>query len=81
MEEQGKVEGFFNNVENADRLGGLVEDIRDAMIEYQVCEHDLSISGTTDVCLRLRYSKTSTTRVAGSSWVPCPCISSSRTNR
>jgi hypothetical protein len=34
--EQGKVEGFFKNVKNADKLGGLVEDIRDAMMGYQV---------------------------------------------
>lgn len=34
---QGKVKGFFNNIENAEKLGGLVEDIRDAMMEYQVC--------------------------------------------
>ena len=33
---QGKVEGFFNNVKNADKLGGLVEDIRDAVMDYQV---------------------------------------------
>jgi len=31
------VKGFFNNVENADKLGGLVEDVRDAMMGYQVC--------------------------------------------
>ena len=31
------VEGFFNNVKNADRLGGLIEDIHDAMMDYQVC--------------------------------------------
>ena len=37
LEEQGRVKGFFNNVENADKLGGLVEDIRDTMIDYQVC--------------------------------------------
>ena len=35
LAEQGGVEGFFNNVENADKLCGLVEDIRDAMMEYQ----------------------------------------------
>ena len=29
--------GFFNNVKNADMLSGLVEDIRDAMMDYQVC--------------------------------------------
>ena len=34
---QGEVEGFFNNAENAGKLGSLVEDIRDAMMEYQVC--------------------------------------------
>jgi len=37
LEGQGKVAGFFNNLENAGKLGGLVEDIRDAMIDYQVC--------------------------------------------
>ena len=35
--EQGKAEGFFNNVQNADKLGSLVEDIRDAVMDYQVC--------------------------------------------
>jgi len=38
LEEQGTVEGFFNNVVNADKLDSLVEGIRDAMVEYQVCE-------------------------------------------
>ena len=36
LERQGKVEGFFNNAENAGKLSSLVEDIRDAMMEYQV---------------------------------------------
>ena len=36
MEKQGKVKGFFDNVKNSDQLGSLVDDIRDAMIEYQV---------------------------------------------
>ena len=36
MEEQGKAEGFFSNVENADKLAGLVESIRDAVMDYQV---------------------------------------------
>ena len=37
MEKQGRVEGFFKNAKNAGRLGGLVEDIRDAVVDYQVC--------------------------------------------
>ena len=40
LERQGKVEGFFNDTENAAQLGDLVEDIRDAMIDYQVCTSD-----------------------------------------
>ena len=79
--EQGKVEGFLNNVENADRLGSLVEDIRDAMMEYQVCVHNLPIVGTSDVRIRLRYSKISTTRAVNSSRVSPHCLSSSQTNR
>ena len=43
--EQGKAKGFFNNVENADKLGGLIEDVRDAVMDYQVCvSNDLSFS-------------------------------------
>ena len=67
MEEQGDVEGFFNNVKNADKLGGLIEDIRDAMIEYQVYFHILTIFDASEVRTRLRYSKTSMTRVVDSS--------------
>ena len=34
------VEGFFSNVENADKLAGLVEDVRDAVMDYQVCDQN-----------------------------------------
>ena len=44
LEEQGKAEGFFNNAENEGKLGGLVEDIRDAMMDYQVRALSLWIS-------------------------------------
>ena len=37
LAEQGNVEGFLKNVGNANKLGDLLEDVRDAMIEYQVC--------------------------------------------
>ena len=66
LAEQGKVEGFFNNVQNADRLGSMVEDIRDAMMEYQVCARELSVSGTSDVCDRPRCNRISMTGIAGS---------------
>jgi len=67
LAEQGRVEGFFNNIQNVDKLDGMVEDIRDAMMEYQVCVYRLCVSGTSEVCDRPRYNKTSTTRVVGSS--------------
>ena len=66
LEGQGKVEGFFNNVGNADKLSGAVEDIRDAMMEYQVRIRGLSAIGMTDVRARLHCSKTSTTRTVNS---------------
>lgn len=49
LSEQGNIEGFFNNVENADQLRGLVEDIRDAIMDYQVYPRGLSISCTTSL--------------------------------
>ena len=36
LAEQGKVEGFLKNVGNSNKLSDLLEDVRDAMIEYQV---------------------------------------------
>ena len=39
--EQGKAKGFFNNIQNADKLNGLVEDVRDTIMDYQVCCRNL----------------------------------------
>ena len=61
--DQGKIEGFFNNVGNADKLGGLVEDIREATMDYQVCDQSGLTSPVPDVHFRLRYNKISTKRV------------------
>ena len=33
---QGKVDGFLKNAGNAGKLAGLLEDVRDAIMEYQV---------------------------------------------
>ena len=37
LAEQGKITRFLNSTKDVDKLGGLVEDIRDAMMDYQVC--------------------------------------------
>ena len=36
LAEQGKITGFLTNVENERRIDGLVEDIRDAMMDHRV---------------------------------------------
>ena len=41
--EHGKANGFFNNVENANKLDGLVEDVRDAIMDYQVWIQSINI--------------------------------------
>jgi len=65
--EQGRVEGFFNNVKNADKLGDLVEDIRDAVMDYQVRNQNELTSPMPEVHFRLRYNKISMTRAVNSS--------------
>ena len=50
LEEEGTVEGFFNNAENAGKLGDLVEDVRDAMMDYQVRVLSLWIFIGSNVC-------------------------------
>ena len=37
LAEQGKVVGFLANTETAQRINDLVEDIRQVMMDYQVC--------------------------------------------
>jgi len=67
LAKQGKVDGFFNNLKNADKLGGLVEDIRDAVMEYQVCRENEISSRMPEIYSRLRYNKISMTRAVNSS--------------
>jgi len=37
LEQRGKITQFLNSAEDVKKLSGLAEDIRDAMIDYQVC--------------------------------------------
>jgi hypothetical protein len=37
LAKQGKGIGFLTSADDADKLSGMVNDIRDAMMEYQVC--------------------------------------------
>ena len=61
---KGRSRDSSNNVKNADKLGGLVEDIRDAVMDYQVRNRSGFTSHMSDIYFRLRYSKIFTTRAA-----------------
>ena len=37
LAEQGKTVGFLANIENTQRINDLAEDIREVMLDYQVC--------------------------------------------
>ena len=50
-------------------MTGLADDIRDAMMDYQVRIHMVSTWAVPKFILRLRCNKTSTTRTINSSWV------------
>ena len=52
----------LNNPENAQQLNGLVEDIRYALMEYQVCFPERFTIIASNTYLRLLYNKKSTTR-------------------
>ena len=54
--------GFLNNPENAQKLNGLVEDIRYALMDYQVCTPtELFVLVVSKILPRLRCNETSTT--------------------
>ena len=57
LAKQGNIEGFFCNLDNAGGLSGLVEDICNAMVEYQVCLGDASLAPLTSALdfLAARY--------------------------
>ena len=46
---------FLNNPENAQRLNGLVEDIRYALMDYQVCILSPPAFIVSNIRLRFRY--------------------------
>jgi len=55
---QGNVEGFLNNAKNADKVRGLVGDIGDAVMDYQVCCQGKPIMLMPNTHFRLHYNKT-----------------------
>ena len=50
---------FLNNPENSLRLNGLVEDVRCALMDYQVCTSKRLTLTVSDILLRPHYNETS----------------------
>lgn len=65
--EQGMVVGFPTDTENVQGIDDLVEDIRDATMEYQVRMSNYPSPTMFNVRVRPHCKKTSTTKVVGSS--------------
>ena len=65
LEKQGNIAKVLTNAENADKLSGMVEDIRDAMMEYQVCLWSASYLTLPNIHSRRPYNKTSLTKPVG----------------
>ena len=63
---QGKVEGFINNPKNARELSGLVGEISDAVMDYQVCSQNGSGMLVPDTCFRLHFNKTTMKKAVSS---------------
>ena len=62
LEERGKITGFLNNVKDAETLIDLAEDIREAMMDYQVCTRAVRVLVISNFSIpRLHYNKTSLT--------------------
>ena len=66
LAEPEKAKGFLNGVGNANKLGGLLEDIRDAMMDYRVCTSPDHLA-VFDVRARFHYNNTFTTRAVSPS--------------
>ena len=62
MMTQENLAHFLSVPENAQRVNSLVEDVRYALMEYQVCAPERLNSIVSNICLRLRCNKRSLTR-------------------
>ena len=65
MTTQGDVVKFLENAGNAQKLNDLVDDIRKAVMDYQVRASEGLAFIASNVCLRLPYNRISTTTPVG----------------
>ena len=65
MTTQGDVAKFLENAGNAQKLNDLVDDIREAVMDYQVRASKGLAFTASNVCLRLPYNGISITTPVG----------------
>ena len=77
LAEQGNIEGFFNNAKNADKLTSLVDGIREAVMDYQVCNWNQFIVLASDIfqtSLQQEMYDQSCQLIVGLSLLPSGCV-------
>ena len=66
LKKQGAIAGLINNADNAGQLNWVIDNIRDAMLEYQVRTQVELTFPVPDVCFRRHCNKISTIRTVSS---------------
>ena len=57
--------GLLTNTKDTQRVNGLVDDLHEALMSYQVCMSNCLISAMSYICIRLHYKEISMMRVVG----------------
>ena len=64
MKTRSDIVDFLSDPENAQRLNGLVEDIRYALVDYQVCVPKSLTLVISNICLRVPRNEMPTIRAS-----------------
>ena len=67
LADEGQALEFLTNAENVRKINDLVEDIREVLMEYQVCISNCLSYAMSDLCVRPHCKKISTKRTVGAS--------------
>ena len=65
MSAQKNIAQFLNNVQNAQKLNDLVDDVREALMDYQVCASKCLALPTSNMFLRLPCNVIPTATLTG----------------
>lgn len=63
--ERGDIMGFLLDTKSMQRINSLLEDVHEALMDYQVCMPNCPFYTVPDTYARLHYNKISMVRVVG----------------